>query len=61
MLPAAAGYGYVAGLGAAFCVIMVLITLVQNRYSQHNTFQSTEEFNTASRSVKPGMPSSMVF
>lgn len=50
------GYGLVAGLGAAFCVIMIMITVVQNRYGQYNTFKSTEEFNTASRSVKPGIP-----
>jgi len=49
------GYGLVIGLGVAFTVIMVLLTLIQNRYGQHNTFKSAEEFNVASRSVKPGM------
>ncbi|CAK7204873.1 urea permease [Sporothrix eucalyptigena] len=49
------GYGLVAGLGAGFCVLMILITLVQNRYGRYNSFQSSEEFNAASRSVKPGM------
>ncbi|KAL1889023.1 urea permease [Sporothrix stenoceras] len=49
------GYGLVAGLGAGFCLLMILITLVQNRYGRYNSFQSSEEFNAASRSVKPGM------
>ena len=49
------GYGIVIGLGIAFTVIMVLLSLVENRYGQHNTFKSAEEFNVASRSVKPGM------
>ncbi|KAK6064438.1 sodium symporter family protein [Seiridium cupressi] len=49
------GYGLVVGLGVAFTVVMVFLTLVQNRYGQHNTFKSTEEFNAASRSIKPGM------
>ncbi|KAF4637299.1 hypothetical protein G7Y89_g811 [Cudoniella acicularis] len=31
------------------------LTLIQNRYGKHNTFKSTEEFNAASRSVKPGV------
>jgi len=49
------GYGIVIGLGVAFTVLMVLLTLIQNRYGNHNTFKSAEEFNVASRSVKPGM------
>ncbi|KAH6673691.1 solute symporter family transporter [Halenospora varia] len=49
------GYGIVIGLGIAFTLIMIVLTLIQNRYGEHNTFKSTEEFNAASRSVKPGM------
>ncbi|TVY37783.1 putative urea active transporter [Lachnellula subtilissima] len=49
------GYGIVIGLGVAFTVIMIFLTLIQNRYGKHNTFKSAEEFNVASRSVKPGM------
>lgn len=49
------GYGLVVGLGVAFTVIMILLTSIQNRYGEHNTFKSTEEFNAASRSIKPGM------
>jgi hypothetical protein len=48
------GYGIIAGIGAAFTLIMILSTQIQNRYSAHSTKQS-EEFNTASRSVKPGL------
>ncbi|RDW88318.1 urea transporter [Coleophoma cylindrospora] len=49
------GYGIVVGLGVAFTLIMIVLSLIQNRYGAHNTFKSTEEFNAASRSVKPGM------
>lgn len=49
------GYGIVIGLGVAFTLIMIVLSLIQNRYGAHNTFRSTEEFNAASRSVKPGM------
>lgn len=48
------GYGIIAGIGAVFTVVMLLTTKLQNRYSLHSTKQS-EEFNTASRSVKPGL------
>ena len=48
------GYGIIAGIGAVFTIVMLLTTRVQNRYSVHSTKQS-EEFNTASRSVKPGL------
>lgn len=48
------GYGILAGIGAVFTVVMILTTKVQNRYSVHSTKES-EEFNTASRDVKPGL------
>lgn len=48
------GYGIIAGIGVIFTLIMMLTTHIQNRYTSHSTRQS-EEFNTASRSVKPGM------
>lgn len=34
------GYGLVIGLRFAYTV--VFLTLIQNRYGQHNTFKSTE-------------------
>ncbi|KAF2096768.1 solute symporter family transporter [Rhizodiscina lignyota] len=55
LLTPGAGYGIVIGLGVGFAFVMVALTLVQNRYGTHNTFKSTEEFNAASRSIKPGM------
>ncbi|KAF3767301.1 hypothetical protein M406DRAFT_39720 [Cryphonectria parasitica EP155] len=48
------GYGIVVGIGAFFALLMLLITYLQNRYTSYSTKQS-EEFNTASRSVKPGL------
>lgn len=53
-LPPGAGYGVVVGVGFFFAVVMMFISYLQNRYTQFSTHQS-EEFNTASRSVKPGL------
>jgi urea-proton symporter len=57
VLTPGAGYGIVIGVGAFFALIMLGITYLQNRYTMYNTSQS-EEFNTASRSVKTGPHSS---
>ena len=54
VLPAGAGYGIVVGIGGVFAALMLGITYLQNRYTLYSTEQS-EEFNTASRSVKPGL------
>ncbi|KAK3074965.1 urea permease [Teratosphaeriaceae sp. CCFEE 6253] len=54
VLPSGAGYGIVIGIGGVFAVLMLGITWMQNRYTQFSTKQA-EEFNTASRSVKPGL------
>ncbi|KAI0125333.1 urea active transporter 1 [Xylariales sp. AK1849] len=48
------GYGIVVGIGAFFALMMLAITWLQNRYTSYSTRQA-EEFNTASRSVKPGL------
>ncbi|RDW84797.1 putative solute symporter family transporter [Coleophoma cylindrospora] len=48
------GYGIVVGIGAFFALLMLAITYLQNRYTSYSTKQA-EEFNTASRSVKPGL------
>ncbi|KAF2667160.1 urea transporter [Microthyrium microscopicum] len=48
------GYGILAGIGAVFTVIMIFSSKLQNKYSSYST-KSSEEFNTASRSVKPGL------
>ncbi|KAI5362289.1 Putative sodium/solute symporter, sodium/glucose symporter superfamily [Septoria linicola] len=54
VLPPSAGYGIVIGIGGVFALIMLGITWTQNRYTRFSTHQA-EEFNTASRSVKPGL------
>ncbi|KAK3050734.1 urea permease [Extremus antarcticus] len=54
VLPSGAGYGIVIGIGGVFALLMLGITWMQNRYTRFSTKQA-EEFNTASRSVKPGL------
>lgn len=46
--------GVVVGIGFFFAFLMMGISWMQNRYTAYSTKQS-EEFNTASRSVKPGL------
>ncbi|KAF2789243.1 Na+/solute symporter [Melanomma pulvis-pyrius CBS 109.77] len=56
-LPVGAGYGnssVVVGIGFFFAFLMIGISWLQNKYTVYDTKQS-EEFNTASRSVKPGL------
>ncbi|KAF2707608.1 Na+/solute symporter [Pleomassaria siparia CBS 279.74] len=53
-LPVAAGYGVVVGIGFCFAFLMMGLSWLQNRYTAYDSKQS-EEFNTASRSVKPGL------
>ncbi|PCH42903.1 Na+/solute symporter [Wolfiporia cocos MD-104 SS10] len=48
------GYGVVLGIGLVFAILMMGLSTLQNRYTNFNTATS-EEFNTASRSVKPGL------
>ncbi|RLL93482.1 hypothetical protein CFD26_102212 [Aspergillus turcosus] len=54
VLPPSAGYGIVIGIGGIFALFMLGLTWLQNRYTNFSTHQA-EEFNTASRSVKPGL------
>jgi hypothetical protein len=44
----------IPGVGFFFTFMMMGLTWVQNRYSRFDT-NTSEEFNTASRSVKPGL------
>lgn len=70
-LPVGVGYGVVVGIGFFFAAVMCGISYiqvcntsagatvtvtdqVQNRYTRFST-KTSEEFNTASRSVKPGL------
>ncbi|KAK3114149.1 hypothetical protein LTR53_007826 [Teratosphaeriaceae sp. CCFEE 6253] len=48
------GYGVVIGIGAFFTALMACISWAQNRYTRFST-KTSEEFNTASRSIKPGL------
>ncbi|KZT62290.1 Na+/solute symporter [Calocera cornea HHB12733] len=48
------GYGIVVGIGFFFALLMLGFTHLQNKYTSYSTHQA-EEFNTASRSVKPGL------
>lgn len=54
VLPAGAGYGIVIGIGGVFAIFMLCLTWLQNRYTNFSTHRA-EEFNTASRSIKPGL------
>lgn len=54
VLSSGVGYAIVIGIGGVFALFMLGMTWIQNRYTGFSTHQS-EEFNTASRSVKPGL------
>ncbi|GJE98211.1 urea transporter [Phanerochaete sordida] len=54
VLPQGAGYGVVVGIGLFFSAFMVLLTAIQARYTGFSP-KTSEEFNSASRSVKPGL------
>ncbi|KAJ7155761.1 solute symporter family transporter [Mycena filopes] len=54
ILPIGIGYGVVVGIGFFFALLMCGISGLQNRYTGFKT-KNSEEFNTASRSVKPGL------
>ncbi|PBK83965.1 urea transporter [Armillaria gallica] len=54
VLPQGAGYGVVVGIGLFFSAFMVGLTAIQARYTAFSP-QNSEEFSSASRSVKPGL------
>ncbi|TFK24002.1 urea transporter [Coprinopsis marcescibilis] len=54
LLPQGAGYGVVIGMGLFFSGFMIVLTAVQARYTGFSP-KSSEEFNSASRSIKPGL------
>ncbi|THH30964.1 hypothetical protein EUX98_g3211 [Antrodiella citrinella] len=58
VLPQGAGYGveddFCKGIGLFFSALMIGLTAVQSRYTGFSP-KSSEEFNSASRSVKPGL------
>lgn len=53
ILPQSYGYGFAVGLGAAFALIMAVITRVLAKFLGQT--QNSERFSTASRSVKSGL------
>ncbi|KAI0685361.1 urea transporter [Cytidiella melzeri] len=52
VLPQGAGYG--VGIGLFFSAFMIILTSIQARYTGFSP-KSADEFNSASRSVKPGL------
>lgn len=53
ILPQAYGYGFAVGLGAAFAIIMVLISKLLTNFMGQT--QNSERFSTASRNVNSGL------
>ncbi|KAF8995977.1 urea transporter [Cyathus striatus] len=54
VLPQGAGYGVVVGIGLFFSAFMIGLTAIQARYTPFSP-KNSEEFTSASRSVKPGL------
>ncbi|THH28092.1 hypothetical protein EUX98_g6098 [Antrodiella citrinella] len=54
LLDQSVGYGVVVGVGFFFAGLMMLLTLLQSKFSRFSP-SSSEEFSAASRSVKPGL------
>ncbi|KAI6129366.1 urea transporter [Pisolithus croceorrhizus] len=54
VLPQSAGYGVVVGIGLFFSAFMLGLTAMQARYTGVSP-KDSEEFTSASRSVKPGL------
>lgn len=54
VLPQGAGYGVVVGIGLFFSAFMICLTALQSRYTGFSP-KNSEEFTSASRSVKPGL------
>ncbi|KAJ6570850.1 solute symporter family transporter [Mycena vulgaris] len=55
VLSPSVGYGIVVGMGFGFAVLMLAITKLTTRYSEHSASESSEEYTSASRSLKPGL------
>lgn len=54
LLDQSVGYGVVVGVGFFFAALMLLLTTLQSKFSKFSP-SSSEEFSSASRSVKPGL------
>jgi hypothetical protein len=55
VLSPSVGYGIVLGMGLGFAVLMLTITKLTTRYGEHSASESSEEYTSASRSLKPGL------
>ncbi len=49
------GYAIVLGMGMGFAAFMLLISNATDKYTEHHAGGSSEEFTSASRSLKPGL------
>ncbi|RPD58562.1 Na+/solute symporter [Lentinus tigrinus ALCF2SS1-7] len=54
LLDQSVGYGVVVGVGFFFAALMLVLTTLQAKFSKFSP-SSSEEFTSASRSVKPGL------
>ncbi|OCH90106.1 hypothetical protein OBBRIDRAFT_812877 [Obba rivulosa] len=54
LLDQSVGYGVVVGVGFFFAALMLVLTTLQAKFSKYSP-KSSEEFTSASRSVKPGL------
>ncbi|KAI0071512.1 Na+/solute symporter [Panus rudis PR-1116 ss-1] len=54
LLDQSVGYGVVVGVGFFFAALMLALTTLQAKFSKYSP-SSSEEFSSASRSVKPGL------
>lgn len=54
VLPEGAGWAVVCGLGFFFAAFIIVLSFIQQRYT-NRSIKDTDEFASASRSVKPGL------
>jgi len=54
LLDVSVGYGVVVGVGFFFAALMLILTTLQTKFSRYSP-SSSEEFSSASRSIKPGL------
>ncbi|CCL99827.1 uncharacterized protein FIBRA_01851 [Fibroporia radiculosa] len=54
LLNVSVGYGVVVGVGFFFAALMLCLTTLQSKFSKYSP-SSSEEFSSASRSIKPGL------
>lgn len=55
ILSSGVGYAIVLDMGMGFAGLMLFITKLTDRYTEHHAGGSSEKFTSASRSLKPGL------